>query len=168
MSDSNEAIKKAYEKLASATGVKIDYEDTEKFLRKFLGECAKAVLQERDWNLTVLKGRLTSIEKDIAKAEKYCKDQLKPDVDRCILEAEIKLDDLEKKIKAKQKELQKAENNPFLFEIISLTESLKARNIPDKEISEIVTTYITSLGYIRYKEAPKGETESEMLRRFAR
>ena len=65
-------------------------------------------------------------------------------------------------------ELQKAENNPFLFEIISLTESLKARNIPDKEISEIVTTYITSLGYIRYKEAPKGETESEMLRRFAR
>jgi hypothetical protein len=75
---------------------------------------------------------------------------------------------LEKKVKAKREELQRAESNPFLLEIISLTESLKARNIPDKEISEIVTTYITSLGYIRYKEAPKGEAENEILRRYAR
>jgi hypothetical protein len=168
MSNSAEAIKKAYEKLANATGVKIDYEDTEKFLRKFLGECAKAVLQERDWQLTALKGRLTTIEKDIARAEKYCKDQLQPELNRCIIDAEIRADMLEKKVKAKREELQRAESNTFLLEIISLTESLKARNIPDKEISEIVTTYITSLGYIRYKEAPKGEAENEILRRYAR
>ena len=162
----NDEVRKAYEDLASAIGVTIDYANTEKFLRKFLGECAKVVLQERDVNLTKLKCRLTALEKTCNDIESIG-DKIKNMKRDAITEAQMEVCKIERQLKEKTAELEEkkaqvanVENNPFLLEINALVTSLKANDIPDKEISEIVTTYITSLGYIRYKGTAYGEEQA--------